>query len=109
MAFNPSSKEKIFEIIFESEKVADQILVNKHELLQLDKTRQSNREAIRELGKLEDKNTWITVGSMLIKMERNEAIEVLKKGTDYSKFFLNNSKIHHSFYFRSRNRRKGDQ
>lgn len=71
---------KVFEIIYENEKVADQVLVKKHEIVEWDKKRQGNREAIRELNKTEDENVWITVGSMLIEMERIKAIEVISKG-----------------------------
>lgn len=71
---------KVFEIIFKNEKVCDQILVNKQELLNWDKKRQGNREALRELRKSEDKKVWITVGSMLVELERQKAIEILAKG-----------------------------
>lgn len=75
---------QIFEIIYKSEKVADQILVNKQEFVNWDKKRQGNREALRELRKSEDeKKVWITVGSMLVQMERLKAIEVLTKGEFY--------------------------
>lgn len=76
---------KINEILFKSEKVADQILVNKQELLEWDKKRQGNREAIREMKKSDDKKVWITVGSMLIEMGREEAIKVTEKGRKSSK------------------------
>lgn len=72
--------ERVFEIIFKNEKVCDQILANKQELVNWDKKRQGNREALRELRKSEDKKVWITVGSMLIQMERPKAIEVITKG-----------------------------
>lgn len=71
---------KVFEIIYENEKVADQVLVKKFEIVEWDKKRQGNREAIRELRKSEDENVWITVGSMLVQMERMKAIEVITKG-----------------------------
>lgn len=71
---------KVFEIIYKNEKVADKILVSKQELIDWDKKRQGNREALRELRKSEDKKCWITVGSMLVQMERLKAIEVLVKG-----------------------------
>lgn len=71
---------KVFEIIFKNEKVADAVLTNKQELVNWDKKRQGNREALRELKKSEDKKCWITVGSMLVQMERLKAIDVLTKG-----------------------------
>lgn len=71
---------RVFEIIYENEKVADKILGNKQDLVNWDKKRQGNREALRELRKSEDKKCWITVGSMLVQMERLNAIDVLSKG-----------------------------
>lgn len=81
LPFQMAEKTKIFEIIYENEKVADKILSNKQELLNWDKKRQGNREALRALRKSEDKKVWITVGSMLIEMERLKAIDVMVKGT----------------------------
>lgn len=71
---------RVFEIIFKNEKVCDQILVNKQELVNWDKKRQGNREALRELRKSTGTKVWITVGSMLIQMERLKAIDILTKG-----------------------------
>lgn len=75
-----STDSKVFEIIYKNEKVADAVLTNKQELVNWDKKRQGNREALRELKKSEDKKCWITVGSMLVQMERLKAIDVLTKG-----------------------------
>lgn len=74
---------RVFDIIYQSEKVADKILAHKQELVNWDKKRQGNREALRELGKSEDKKVWITVGSMLMQMDRLKAIEVLSKGLSF--------------------------
>lgn len=71
---------RVFEIIYKNEKVADKILMNKQELLNWDKKRQSNREALRELRKSEDKKAWITVGSMLVEVDKLKAIDILSKG-----------------------------
>lgn len=74
---------RVFDIIYQSEKVADKILAHKQELVNWDKKRQGNREALRELGKSEDKKVWITVGSMLMQMDRLKAIGVLSKGLPF--------------------------
>lgn len=71
---------RVFEIVYKNEKVADRILCIKQELVDWDKKRQGNREALRELRKSEDKKCWITVGSMLVQMERLKAIDILTKG-----------------------------
>ncbi|XP_055917833.1 uncharacterized protein LOC129950069 [Eupeodes corollae] len=75
-----TDEEKIVEIITATEEVADEILVNKQELVALDKRRQYTREAIREIEKNcpDEKKLWITLGSTLVKMERNKALELLK-------------------------------
>jgi len=70
---------RVFEIVYKNEKVADRILCIKQELVDWDKKRQGNREALRELRKSEDKKCWITVGSMLVQMERLKAIDILTK------------------------------
>lgn len=72
--------KKVLEILKESERIADQVLQNKQEIIELDKRRQSTREAIRDLGKNSDKSTWITIGSILVKMDKSKANELLKKG-----------------------------
>lgn len=76
-----SANSKIYEIILETERVADQIMQNKQLIVEYDKKRQGNREALRELKKSEEKHVWMTVGSMLIEMERLKAIDVLTEGT----------------------------
>ncbi|KAG4077182.1 hypothetical protein HA402_016169 [Bradysia odoriphaga] len=69
---------KTINILIETERLADKILQNKHEIVALDKRRQDTREAIRELGKCEEKKAWITVGSMLIEMKKEVALELLQ-------------------------------
>lgn len=71
---------KVLEILKDSERLADQVLQNKHELIALDKRRQSTREAIRDIGKNSDKKVWITIGPILVKMERLKALDLMKKG-----------------------------
>lgn len=79
---------KVIELLKGIERVADQVLQNKTEILELDKRRQSTRLAIRDLGKTEDRKAWITVGSMLVKLEKSKALELLKKGTRFYLFCI---------------------
>ncbi|KAH8369818.1 hypothetical protein KR093_001045 [Drosophila rubida] len=76
-----SKKEAVrsVDIISQTEELADKILVNKQELTVMDKRRQHNREALRVIEKSEEPKVWITVGSMLVKMKREQAIQLLKK------------------------------
>ena len=79
---------KVYEIILENERVADHILQNKQLIVEYDKKRQGNREALRELRKSEENNVWMTVGSILIEMERTKAIDALLEGMIIAKFSL---------------------
>lgn len=81
------ASRKVLEILMDSERVADQVLQNKHEIIELDKRRQITREAIRDLGKNDEKKVWITIGPILVKMEMEKACNLLKKGEEVV-FFL---------------------
>ncbi|XP_034653618.1 uncharacterized protein LOC117891904 [Drosophila subobscura] len=74
-----SELDKSIELITKTEELADKILANKHELTVLDKRRQATREALRLVEKSEEKKAWITIGSMLVKMSKDKAVELLKK------------------------------
>lgn len=72
--------DKLLEILIETEKLADQILQNKQEIIAMDKRRQDAREGLRNLMKTDDDKTWLCVGSLLMKMPKGKAIALLKKG-----------------------------
>lgn len=73
---------KTIEILIASERLADQILANKAELVELDKQRQSLREALSQLKHIDGSaKVWTTVGVMMVKLERSLAEELLKKGS----------------------------
>lgn len=102
--------KKIIDIIYNSEKVADQILVNKQEIVNYDKKRQGNRESIREMKKSNEKKVWITVGSMLIEMNKDEAIKVIQKGEIWLlKFSSLCFSSHETIFFRTTRNRQNHQ
>lgn len=68
------------EILVKTEKVADQIIQNKQEIVALDKRRQNTREALRDLDKSDENKTWITIGSLLVKVDKKKGLELLKRG-----------------------------
>lgn len=76
----PKKQEQSYEIIMKTERVADQILQNRQELVELDRRRNSNREAIRDIKKSSEKKVWITVGSILIQLDNQEAIQLMTEG-----------------------------
>ncbi|EDV37664.1 uncharacterized protein Dana_GF11299 [Drosophila ananassae] len=71
--------DKSIEVIIKTEELADKILANKHELTVMDKRRQEAREALRLMEKSEQQKVWITIGSLLVKMPKEKAVELLKK------------------------------
>ncbi|XP_049288499.1 p53 and DNA damage-regulated protein 1 [Anopheles funestus] len=82
MATKVSDQQKLMEIILETERVADRILAYKQELVELDKRRQDTREALRLIEKHipeTQQRVWITIGSMLMKQDRQTAVELLRK------------------------------
>lgn len=75
-----SGVQKTMEILIAIEKVADEVLVNKRELTEYGKQKEDLRVALKEIEKSNDQKVWITIGSMPIKMEKEKAVELLKKG-----------------------------
>lgn len=87
---NQASKD-VMNILISSERLADKVLQNKQELLELDKRRQNTREAARLIDDEKDKkvpkaekklekNVWVMLGPVLVKMDRKKALILLKKG-----------------------------
>uniref|UniRef100_A0A0K8TR70 P53 and DNA damage-regulated protein 1 n=1 Tax=Tabanus bromius TaxID=304241 RepID=A0A0K8TR70_TABBR len=74
-----TSAQKTIEILVESEKIADDILVIKGELIALDKQRHETNEALRNVQKTDEKKVLITIGTMLVKVERERALDILQK------------------------------
>lgn len=70
---------KPFEIIQETEKVADKIISNKRNITELSQRKEDIREAIRELTKSEHTKTWISVSGMMVKATKDTAMKLLKK------------------------------
>lgn len=62
-----NDQEKVLKYLVSVEKLAEEILADKREIVLLDKRRNHNREALRDLTKSSQQKCWMTVGSMLIK------------------------------------------
>ena len=65
-------QEKLLKYLASLEKLADEICSDKREIIMLDKRRNENREALRDLSKSQassrsQNKCWVTVGSILIK------------------------------------------
>lgn len=77
-----NSSQKTLEILIETERIGDKILQNKQEIFALSKRRTDTREAIRKVEQSADDKTWLTVGSILVKVKKDKALELLRKGND---------------------------
>ncbi|XP_026485185.1 p53 and DNA damage-regulated protein 1 [Vanessa tameamea] len=60
------------------EKLAEEIINDKREIIMLDKRRNQNREAIRDLSKSSQLKCWVTVGSILVKHNVESTITLLE-------------------------------
>ncbi|KOB77734.1 putative p53 and DNA damage-regulated protein [Operophtera brumata] len=60
-------QEKVLKYLVSVEKIAVEILADKREIVMLDKRRNQNREALRDMSKSSQHKCWVTVGSVLIK------------------------------------------
>lgn len=78
----PTNASQPLELLIATERVADQILQNKQEIVELDKRRQSSREAKRKLEQGSEKKAWVTVGPILVKMTKEKGVKLLEKGME---------------------------
>ncbi|XP_028160277.1 p53 and DNA damage-regulated protein 1 [Ostrinia furnacalis] len=69
-----NDQDKVLKYLVSVEKLANEILSDKREIILLDKRRNHNREALRDLTKSCQLKCWMTVGSILIKND----VEVTK-------------------------------
>lgn len=78
------------EYLFRVERQAEKILVDKSEIVALDKKRNENRMAIRALTncKTPQDKTWIAIGSILVKVSKEEAKNMLQEGMHYFYFYF---------------------
>lgn len=71
------------EYLFRVERQAEKILVDKSEIIALDKRRNNNRMAIRALINCKtshDNKTWMAVGSCMVKVPIKKAKTLLEEG-----------------------------
>ncbi|PNF33836.1 hypothetical protein B7P43_G08397, partial [Cryptotermes secundus] len=66
------------EYLEEVERLGEEIVCDKQELVPLDRRHNQNREALRALQRHDCGKTWLTLGSLLIKTPTNKAKELLE-------------------------------
>ncbi|ODM99810.1 p53 and DNA damage-regulated protein 1 [Orchesella cincta] len=70
---------KIVTCLTDLEEVAEDILTDRRTIIDLDRTRNGNREALRHLQKQGDKKSWIVMGNTFFKLETESVEDILKK------------------------------
>lgn len=64
------------------ESLAEEILVDRQEMVKLDERRNNLRVAAREIRNSTENKFWIQIGASLVKAEKNRALDILQKDTD---------------------------
>ncbi|OWF40091.1 p53 and DNA damage-regulated protein 1-like [Mizuhopecten yessoensis] len=72
--------EQLLYHLAEIEELAEDIISDKHQMVELDKKRQKTREAIRLLSKdKKSQKTWVCFGNMFIKLPKEDTKKLLEK------------------------------
>ncbi|KAJ5080466.1 p53 and DNA damage-regulated protein [Anaeramoeba ignava] len=75
--------ENLQKKLIQMELLAEEILVEKHTLIEFDKKRQSNRESLdiiqHQSEKIKNKKIWLCLGEFFIKVPKENAKEYIKK------------------------------
>lgn len=72
--------QKSYKYLQEVEELAQDILTVKDNKLQLANTQNKLREALSALSSIEDRNSWIQVGSVFVQRPIEEIRDILKNG-----------------------------
>lgn len=71
-------QEKIVKYLVSVEKISAEILTDQRAIIELDKRRNHNREALRDLSKSTQRKCWVTVGAVLVKHSVDAAKSLLE-------------------------------
>ncbi|CAH2267203.1 jg2931 [Pararge aegeria aegeria] len=72
------NQAKVLQYLISVEKLAEEIINDKRDIILLDKRRNQNREALRDISKACQTNCWVTVGSVLLKHKLTDTISLLE-------------------------------
>lgn len=76
--------QKSFTYLKEVEEAAQEILTDKQTKLDLANAQNKYREAYRALQEVEERRTWLKVGSVYVRLPKEECREILKNGLGVS-------------------------
>ena len=72
----------------EIEEAAEEVLSNKQEIVDLDRKRCQNREAIRATTTSSSSSQWLAMGNCFFKLPQDKAKTLLQKGKVYKKMTI---------------------
>lgn len=75
-----SDTQKSFTYLKEVEEVAQEILTDKETKLELANAQNKCREAYRALQSVEERQAWLKIGTVYVRLPKEECREILKKG-----------------------------
>jgi len=71
--------EKVFKLLTDLEKTAEELMTDKRTVIDLDRRRNDNRVALRQLGKSKENKSWLVMGNTFFRLETSEAKSVIEK------------------------------
>lgn len=72
--------QKSFTYLTEVEELAQDILTDKQTKLELANAQNKYREAYRALPNVEDRQAWLKIGAVHVRLPKEECREILKRG-----------------------------
>ncbi len=72
---------RIVTCLTDLEEAAEDILTDRQTIIDLDRTRNGNREALRHLRTKAEKKSWVVMGNTFFKLESESVEDILKKGS----------------------------
>jgi hypothetical protein len=79
----PMAKEadKIVTYLTDLEQAAEDILTDRQTIIDYDRKRNANREALRSMKNSSEKKTWIAMGNTFFKLEKPTVEDLISQGT----------------------------
>ena len=80
---NSQTTESTLKTVTEIEELAEEILVDRAQIIDYDKKRNSNREALRAIKKQPENKHWFCIGNSFIKVTHDHCQNILEKDQSY--------------------------
>ncbi|XP_015793600.1 p53 and DNA damage-regulated protein 1 [Tetranychus urticae] len=79
MAKEESDLDKAMEILYDIEKVGEKIIIDKELIIDFDRRRNKNREALRSIQQKKPEKVWLCFGNMFVRAYTDKAKEIIEK------------------------------